>query len=78
MPELPEVETVCRVMRRALQGKRITRVEVVRDSIVFSGESPKTIESALLRRTVREVRRHGKFFWLTLDAAGQPFTVTWV
>ena len=70
MPELPEVETVCRVMRRALQGKRITRVEVVRDSIVFSGESPKTIESALLRRTVREVRRHGKFFWLTLDGGG--------
>jgi hypothetical protein len=31
MPELPEVETACRVMRQALQGKRITRVEVVPD-----------------------------------------------
>lgn len=64
------METVCRVMRRALQGKRITRVEVIRDSIFFSGVTPKTLESALLRRTVREVGRHGKFFWLTLAGAG--------
>jgi formamidopyrimidine-DNA glycosylase len=67
MPELPEVETVCRVMRHALQGKRITRVEVVADPIVFSGLAPRAIEKALLRRTVRAVGRHGKFFWLTLD-----------
>jgi formamidopyrimidine-DNA glycosylase len=70
MPELPEVETVCRVMRRALVGKRITRVEVVRDTIVFSGLAPATLEKALLGRTVQEVGRHGKFFWLTLDGAG--------
>jgi formamidopyrimidine-DNA glycosylase len=70
MPELPEVETVCRVMRRALQGERITRVEVVPDALFFSGAAPKAIEQALLRRTVREVGRHGKFFWLTLDGKG--------
>jgi len=70
MPELAEVETVCRVMRRVLQGKRITRVEVVRDRLFFSGVTPKTLEAALLRRTVREVGRHGKFFWLALDGAG--------
>jgi formamidopyrimidine-DNA glycosylase len=70
MPELPEVETVCRVMRRALVGKRITVVEVVADAIVFSGFAPPTIEKALLRRTVRSVGRRGKFFWLTLTGAG--------
>jgi len=70
MPELPEVETVCRVMRRALQGKRIARVEVVPDAIVFSGVTPQAIEKALFRRTVREIGRHGKFFWLTLDGEG--------
>lgn len=70
MPELPEVETVCRVMRRALRGKRIAHVEVVRDAIVFSGASPKAIEKALLGRKLREVGRHGKFFWLTLDGEG--------
>jgi formamidopyrimidine-DNA glycosylase len=70
MPELPEVETVCRVMRDALQGKRIARVEVVRDSIVLSGLSPLALEKALLRRTVREVGRHGKFFWLAFADDG--------
>ncbi len=70
MPELPEVETVCRVIRHALQGKRITRVEVVRDAIVFGKHTPKAIEEALLQRTVREVGRRGKFFWLSLDGDG--------
>jgi len=70
MPELPEVETVCRVMRHALQGQLITRVEVVPDAIVFSRLAPKVIEKALLRRTVRAVGRRGKFFWLTLDGEG--------
>lgn len=70
MPELPEVETVCRVMRHALQGKRIAQVEVVRDPIVFRSHSPQAIERALLDRTVRGVGRHGKFFWLTLDGEG--------
>jgi formamidopyrimidine-DNA glycosylase len=70
MPELPEVETVCRAMRHALQGKRITHVEVVRDAIVFSSFTPKAIEKALLNRTVREVGRRGKFFWLILDGEG--------
>lgn len=70
MPELPEVETVCRVMRHALLRKRITLVEVVRDPIVFGPYSPKAIEKALLHRTVRAVGRRGKYFWLTLDGEG--------
>jgi formamidopyrimidine-DNA glycosylase len=70
MPELPEVETVCRVIRRTLEGKRIARVEVVPDSVVFSRFAPKAIEKALLGRTVREVGRRGKFFWLSLDGDG--------
>lgn len=70
MPELAEVETVCRLMRRALVGKRISRVEVVPDALVFSGTAPAAIESALLRRTVREVGRRGKFFWLVLSGQG--------
>ena len=70
MPELAEVETVCRVMRHALQGKLISHVEVVPDSIVFSRIAPKVIEKALLRRSVRAVGRRGKVFWLTLDGEG--------
>jgi formamidopyrimidine-DNA glycosylase len=70
MPELPEVETVCRVIRHAVVGRRIMRVDVVRDPIVFGGVSSATIDQALVRRTVRGVGRRGKFFWLTLSGAG--------
>jgi formamidopyrimidine-DNA glycosylase len=70
MPELPEVETVCRVMRRALVGKRIARVEVVPDRLVFSGHTPGAVERALEGRVVDTVGRHGKFFWIALIGDG--------
>lgn len=70
MPELPEVETVCRTIRHALQGKRVAQVELVPDPIFFGGVSAKVIERALLGRTVKAVGRRGKFFWLTLSGAG--------
>ncbi|MGD0527694.1 MAG: DNA-formamidopyrimidine glycosylase family protein [Polyangiaceae bacterium] len=70
MPELPEVETVCRVMRRVLVGERIARVEIVRDPIVFSGHSPRAIEQALVGRVVEAVGRRGKYFWVALGGPG--------
>jgi formamidopyrimidine-DNA glycosylase len=69
MPELAEVETVCRVMRDVLVGKRVARVEVVPDSIVFQS-SRKNIEDALANRTVRAIGRRGKTFWIELAGAG--------
>ncbi len=70
MPELPEVETVRRLMQRVLVGQRIARVEVAADPLVFCGLAPGAIEAALAGRTVREVGRRGKFFWLVLDGDG--------
>lgn len=70
MPELPEVETVCRVMRRALVGRRIASAVVVRDPIVLSGRSPSVIEKALVGRDVTEIGRKGKYFWLALGGEG--------
>jgi formamidopyrimidine-DNA glycosylase len=70
MPELPEVETVCRVMRRALEGRRIVRVEVVEDPIVFSGVPVREIEKALRDRVVDHVGRRGKTFWVALRGPG--------
>ena len=70
MPELPEVETVCRVMRHALEGKRITEVETVHDPIFFGNHSPHAIDAALRGRIVRGVGRRGKFFWLLLGGEG--------
>jgi len=70
MPELPEVETVCRVMRTSLEGRLITHVEVVPDPIVFGGHSAKAVEEALAGRTVQSVGRRGKLFWMVLSGEG--------
>lgn len=69
MPELAEVETVCRLMRRVLVGKRVKAIEVVSDAIVFQA-SRKNIEDALVGRTVRAIGRRGKTFWLELAGPG--------
>lgn len=69
MPELAEVETVCRLMRRILVGKRIKRVEVTADTLVFQA-SRKNIEDALVGRTVRSIGRRGKTFWIELSGPG--------
>jgi formamidopyrimidine-DNA glycosylase len=69
MPELAEVETVCRLMRDVLVGKRITRVEVVADSLVFES-SRRNIEDALAGRTVKAIGRRGKTFWIELAGPG--------
>lgn len=70
MPELPEVESVCRLMRRVLEGKKIVRIEVVPDDIVLSGHPPAAVETALVGQKVVAVGRKGKFWWLTLDGGG--------
>ncbi len=70
MPELAEVETVCRVMRSALVGKRIERVEVATDRIVYSKHSRKAIEAALVGRVVEAIGRRGKTFWISLRGDG--------
>lgn len=67
MPELPEVETVRRVMSRALQGKKIKDVEVVPDDIVMKGHEPAAIRRALKGAKVNHVGRKGKIWWLELD-----------
>lgn len=66
MPELPEVETVCRIMRRVLQGRRLADVEVVPDDIVDQAP-PEAIRAALLGRTVAGIGRKGKYWWIELD-----------
>lgn len=73
MPELPEVETVCRIMRRVLVGQRIASAEVVDDPIVLSGLAPETVQESLVGREVVGVGRRGKFWWLELaQKAGGP------
>ncbi len=67
MPELPEVETVRRVMRRALKGHKIAKAEVASDEIILGGLPPELFREALEGRTVTEIGRKGKYWWIELD-----------
>ena len=69
MPELPEVESVRRLMERTLVGSPLVDVEVVSDDIVFSGHSVSEIEQAFLGKTIQRIGRRGKFFWWELDSS---------
>ena len=67
MPELPEVETVRRVMERALVGHSIAEVEVAPDEIVL-GRFPNTaMEEHLKGAKVTGIGRKGKYWWIELD-----------
>lgn len=67
MPELPEVETVRKTLARVLKGKRIVTAEVLPDSIMMFGVEPTVIQAALEGRTVTDVGRHGKYWWLEFE-----------
>ena len=64
MPELPEVETCCRVMRRVLVGKTIVEAEFVEDSIVCCKTPPEVLIGGVKGRKVTGVGRKGKFWWI--------------
>jgi formamidopyrimidine-DNA glycosylase len=51
-------------MRSVLQNKKIIGAEVVPDEIVLSGHAPEEVQAALLGRTVTEIGRKGKYWWL--------------
>lgn len=69
MPELPEVESVRRLMERVLAGKRIVEAEIPPDSIVLSGFPPAAFKTALEGHTIERVGRKGKYWWFELDSA---------
>lgn len=66
MPELPEVETVRRVLEERLKGLKITAYEVGRPT--FYRAPPKAALAGLVGSTVAGVRRRGKY--LVMDLSG--------
>jgi formamidopyrimidine-DNA glycosylase len=72
MPELPEVETARRLLRRVLGGRRIDAVATVDDPIVYAGVTPRRLAAALRGRRVEAVGRKGKHLWLELDRRPWP------
>jgi formamidopyrimidine-DNA glycosylase len=65
MPELPEVETICRGLRSLLAGLTITDVEVL-ESRLRNPISP-NLYSELHQKTILDVQRRGKYILISLQ-----------
>jgi formamidopyrimidine-DNA glycosylase len=66
MPELPEVETVARGLRRTIPGRRILSVWLGKTDFI---DDPAAVEQHLPGRRIESVERYGKFMLLRLSAA---------
>jgi formamidopyrimidine-DNA glycosylase len=65
MPELPEVETVARGLRRTIVGRRIVSVRLGKTDFI---DDPAALEQNLPGRLIEAVERYGKFMLLRLSA----------
>jgi formamidopyrimidine-DNA glycosylase len=66
MPELPEVEIICRQLEPEIEGHRIERLEVY-DPRWCRPASPTELERAVSGRTIEGLGRRGKYLLLGLD-----------
>ncbi len=66
VPELPEVETVCRGLRPALEGHRILRVQTRRGDLRIP--FPEGFGQRLTGRTVKRLSRRAKYILAALDS----------
>ena len=66
MPELPEVETVCRQLEPELEGRRIERLAVL-DSRWCRPVPPAELEAAVSGKTIEGLGRRGKYLLLQLN-----------
>ena len=66
MPELPEVEAVCQVVRRALTGRTIVSAHVARRRFCLP-QTPAAFARAVAGRRYREVERRGKNILIHLE-----------
>ncbi|MEK7403939.1 MAG: bifunctional DNA-formamidopyrimidine glycosylase/DNA-(apurinic or apyrimidinic site) lyase [Acidobacteriota bacterium] len=65
MPELPEVETIARALAPRLRGRRILQARFFSPLIVAG--RPKDIRTRIEGRTIRGLRRRGKFLLIEFD-----------
>ena len=66
MPELPEVETICRQLDPELAGRCIDELEI-RDSKWSEPELPSALSQAVRGRMIEGLERRGKYLLLRLD-----------
>jgi|SRR5689334_19925730 len=68
MPELPEVETVCRQLDPELRGRVVERLEVL-DARWCRPTPPKKLEQAVKGARIEGLGRRGKYLLLGLDGS---------
>jgi len=73
MPELPEVETIRRIIHPELVDRSITSVSVTRERMLRRQERPSDFGERLSGRTVLDTSRHGKRLLVHLDG-----DLTWI
>ena len=66
MPELPDVETLARMLHRRVRGKRIRRVRLLTPSTVRSPD-PAAFRRRLQGRRIAAVTRRGKYLLIELS-----------
>jgi formamidopyrimidine-DNA glycosylase len=66
VPELPEVETVCRQLEPEIEGRRIERLEVL-DARWCRPTPPPELEASVAGRRIEGLARRGKYLLLKLD-----------
>lgn len=65
MPELPEVETVCRGLAGVLEGRQLAQVELRRKDLRIP--FPKGFAAAVTGRRVMRIHRRAKYVLMSLD-----------
>jgi formamidopyrimidine-DNA glycosylase len=70
MPELPEVETVVRDLRRAITGRRFVNVDVLHGGVIRF-PLPEAFAAGLTGARVDRVERIGKFILCPLDTGDE-------
>ncbi|HKV46344.1 MAG TPA: DNA-formamidopyrimidine glycosylase [bacterium] len=68
MPELPDVETVARMLRRRTVGRRIVRAKILSPSTIRS-PAPRAFVRLVRGRRIERVGRRGKYLLVALDGA---------
>jgi len=66
MPELPEVETIARELRRAVGGKRIAAVRL--SGLSLRRPIPRELPVQLRGRTIKRVHRRGKYIIVEMNS----------
>ncbi|MCX6387796.1 MAG: hypothetical protein NTX07_03585, partial [Solirubrobacterales bacterium] len=66
MPELPEVETVVRGLRSALEGRSVESVEVL-DDRWCQPLTAAALEAAITGRRIKQLSRRGKYILMETE-----------